>query len=186
VRPDTQSVCLSVQFSNRITSRVLIWLASLLVPAQSMPLTACGCGNEPQRQVGSGIGRADAAPATSCPCCTGRSTARRSCCTGTATHSARRATCCAERGKSSACGGGAHSPETSCHCSHSSPAPVPVPVPNDSRTDKSKSSSTSPFQGTMVLAVVVADASSARDSFQPVLFGPSAPERLSLICRLII
>jgi hypothetical protein len=186
VRPGTQPVCRSVQFSNRITSRAFVWLASLLVPAQSMPLTACGCGNEPQRQVGTEIRRTDAAPATSCRCCGSGSMARRSCCTGTVPHSARRGACCAERGKSSGCSGGAHSPGTSCHCSKSRPAPVPVPVPNDTSTDKGKSSSSSPFQGPMVLAVVVADASSGRDSFQPVLSGPSAPERLSLFCRLVI
>ena len=30
---------------NGITAKVLVWLAAILVPAESLPLMACGCGS---------------------------------------------------------------------------------------------------------------------------------------------
>ena len=178
---------LPVQFCNSITAKVLVWLAGVLVPAQTMPLMACACGSQSQGSAKLESGRVDAASAATCPHCTGRSPVRRSCCASATARSARHGTSCGAKGSCS-CGGqdGARSPGGSCQCSKSRSAPAPVPASNGSRTDNTKSSSASSVYGPTTVAIVAAPAALAHAHQQPTLLGSSAPERLSLLCRLVI
>ena len=176
-----------MRFCNSITAKVLVWLASVLVPAQTMPLMACACGNQPQGPAKVESGRVDAVSAATCPHCTGTSPVRRSCCDSATARSACHGTCCAAKGSCSCCCQGGARPEgSSCQCSKSGSTPAPDPLSNDSRTDNTKSSSASSVHGPATVAVVVAPAALAHSHQQPTLLGSSAPERLSLLCRLVI
>lgn len=176
-----------VQFCNSITAKVLVWLAGVLVPAQTMPLMACACGSQSQGSAKLESGRADAASAATCPHCTGRSPVRRSCCASAAARSARHGTCCAAKGSCSCCcQGGANSQGSSCQCSKGGSTPARDPLSNDSRTENTKSFSASSVYGPTSVAIVVAPAALARAHQPPTLLGSSAPERLSLLCRLVI
>lgn len=175
----------SVKFCNRITARLAVWLAGVLVPAQTMPVMACGCGNQPHRLTKVQSASADAAPLATCPRFAGSSAVRHPCCARVAARSADR-TCCAGKASCSCCQGGSRSQGTSCQCSKSGSAPAPAPLSNNSRTDNTKSSSPSLCHAPAVIAVVVAPGATAHANQHPFLFGSSAPERLSVLCRLVI
>jgi len=66
-------------------------------------------------------------------------------------------------------------------------APAPNPLPGDSRTDNTKPSLSAPSLAChAAVAILVPPAILARADQQPTLLGSSAPERLSILCRLVI
>jgi hypothetical protein len=174
-----------MRFYNRMTAKVLVWLAAILVPAESLPLMACGCGSQSPRRAAVKPARADATPAAKCPHCTGGSQPRHSCCGATAASSPQRGSCCGANG-SCCCKGGLGSQGGLCQCSANKSAPAPDPLPNDSRTDNTKSSLGSSSDTVAAVAVVVQSAVLAQAAQQPSLLGSTSLERLSTLCRLVI
>lgn len=180
-----------MRFCNSITAKVLVWLAAISVPAQALPAMACDCGSHSPRraEVKPGkSGRADAAPAAKCPHCSGGSRPRHSCCGGTAASSTQHGSCCGAMGSCcGCCKGGLGSHGSPCQCSTNKSTPAPDPLPSDSRTDTTKSSlSTSSLGGMASVAILAPPAALAHADQQPTFLGSSAPERLSILCRLVI
>jgi hypothetical protein len=174
-----------MRFSNSITAKVLVWLAAILVPAQTLPLMACDCGSHSPRSMAVKADRADAAPAAKCPHCTSGSRPRHSCCGGTAASSGQHGSCCGAKG-SCCCKGGLGSHGGPCLCSVNKSAPAPDPLPSNSRTDNTKSSLGSSSDTVATVAVVVPSVVLAQAAQQPSLLGSTSLERLSTLCRLVI
>ena len=180
---------LAVRFLNSISAKVVVWLAAVLVPAETLPLMACDCGSHSPRPTQTGLGCTAAASVTACQHCNVGSRARHSCCGSAAASSASPGSCCAAKGSCSCCSkDGARSPGGPCQCSANDSAPAPAaPLPGDSRTDNTKSSvSTSSFGGLTAVVILVPSAAAARADQQPTLLGSTVPERLSVLCRLVI
>jgi hypothetical protein len=145
-----------MRFCDSITAKVLVWLAAILLPGETLPVMSCECGSHsPPRAVSSAQHR----------CCCGDK--GRCCC------------CC--------CKGGADPHGGPCHCAANQSAPAPVPLPGNSRTDNTKSSqSASSLGGVATVAILVPSVIVAHANQQPTIPGSSAPERLSILCRLVI
>ena len=104
-------------------------------------------------------------------------------CEGPAATSARVHGCC----------GGSHCccckgrPGGVCRCSANKSAPSPAPLPGNSRPDNSKSPlATCAPAGLATVATVVLAGTPAGADQRTILPGSSAPERLSILCRLVI
>ena len=59
-----------MQLCSSMTGKVLVWLAAILVPAESLPLMACNCADQPAQAPKPGFAPAKAAPVATCPHCT--------------------------------------------------------------------------------------------------------------------
>jgi hypothetical protein len=167
---------------NGITAKVLVWLAAILVPADALPLMACGCGSHAP---GSAC-RADARPAAKCPHCNSTSRPQKSCCGSTAVASTEQGSCCGAKGSCCCCKGTLGSEGSLCLCAVKKSAPASAPLPGNSRTDNTKSVSTCSFGGLAAAMVLVRPTTPARADQQATLLCSSAPERLSILCRLVI
>ena len=173
-----------MRFCESITAKVLVWLAAILVPVESLPVMACDCGSHSLGTSAVNAAHADAAPVAKCPHCASRERARHSCCGDAAVSSAQPCCCCGGNGPCHCCcckhGG-------QCHCAANKSAPAPDPLPSNSRTDNTKSSlATSSLGGMATVAVLVPSAALTRGDQQPTLLCSSAPERLSILCRLVV
>lgn len=171
-----------MRFFHCLATRIVVGLAAVLVPAQSLPLTACGCGSH----------SAEPAEAETrclhCPHCSARARSSDSCCQEATTASTFHGGCGAT-GPSSCCAQGstAASPSGVCLCSAGHSVPTPDPSPGDSRTNNTKSPSLeSSIAGTAVATVLIPSAVSSRADQQSLALGLTAPERLSILCRLVI
>jgi hypothetical protein len=171
---------------NTITAKIFVWLAAVLVPAETLPVVACNCGNHTPREMGVRSARAEAAPAAKCPHCTSKTRPQHSSGGAVAASSAQRGSCCGAKG-SCCCKGGLGSHGGPCQCAQKKSAPAPDPLPSDSRTNNTKSSVTASACGGMaVVAVLVPTAIAAHAEQQSAFHGSSAPERLSILCRLVL
>lgn len=177
-----------MQFHKTIAARVLVWLAAVLVPVEAMPLTACNCGSHSAPSTEVHVGCSVAASVPVCPNCVGESRNEPSCCGRSADDSSRRGCCGRTKASGSCCCEGQCSQGVSCHCSANHAAPASNPIPNESPADGSKSSlSTSPFASVTSAAVVVPPRVLAGRREGPASFlGSTAPERLNVLCRLVI
>jgi hypothetical protein len=175
-----------VRFLNSITAKVIVWLAAVLVPAETLPRMVCACGNHAPGPSQAAVGCAGAGSVAACPHCNVAERSPHSCC-GSSAASHARSDCCAAQGACSCCcTSGAHSDGTSCQCARDDSAPAPAPLPGDSRTDTTKSSvSVSSFTGPTAVVLPVPSADARADQ-HPAFLGSSAPERLSVLCRLVI
>lgn len=173
-------------FCNSITAKVLVWLAAILVPVETLPAMGCDCGSHsPGSAVAKSV-RADAAPAARCPHCTSRSRPGHSCC-GTAASSAQHGRCCGGSGSCCCCcKGGPGSHGGPCQCAANKSAPAPDPLPDNSRTENTKSSLGSSSDTVTTIAVLVSSLVLAQAAQQPSLLACTSLERLSTLCRLVI
>ncbi len=176
----------AMQFCNSITAKALVWLAAILLPAETLPSMACGCRCRTSPPAALKSSPADAPPAAKCSHCAAGSRTRHSCCGGIAASSAQNATCCKSKGSCCCCKSGQGSHGSPCQC-WVSKSPAPAPLPNHSRTQNTKSSlAASSAAGLSTAVVLVPAAAPARAEHQPALHCSSAPERLSILCRLVI
>jgi hypothetical protein len=173
-----------VRFQNSITARVIVSLAALLVPAESLPMMACNCESHSSPATKAKSALVGVAAGAKCPHCTGASRPQHSCCGGTAASSSRHAGCCGGKGSCCCCckgGSGSHGGQ--CQCSVNKPAPDPLP--SDSRTVNTKSSiSSSP--NTVATVVIVPSVDLALAARQPSRSASTSLERLSTLCRLVV
>ena len=166
-----------MRFSNSITARVVVWLAGLLVPLETLPLMACDCGSIPKPTP-----TAVSHTTPACPHCSRGNRATRPCCQRAVTSSHR---CCCCGAASCCCMKGTHSAVNPCQCASNSSAPTPAPISNDSQTDHSKAAAAS-------CAVVAAGASVIPPSPQlhsnhhGAFIGSTTLKRLSTLCRLVV
>lgn len=178
---------LAVQLYESITAKVIVWIAGVLVPAQSLPVMACGCGSHLPRSTALKSGRMEDAPAAKCLHCATRSQPRHSCCGGTAESSQQQGSCCGGNGASCCCcKGGSASHGAPCQCSTNHSVPAPDPLPSNSQTDNTKSSLGSPSDTVATVVKVVPSAVLAEAAQQSSLLGSTSLERLSTLCRLVI
>lgn len=171
---------------NNIAAKALVWLAALLIPAETMPLAGCACGSNPGKLApGSTSGCKQKGPAASCPHCQAKLKSESACCKArgveAASHSAggccgTKATCC--------CSKGTATKGLECLCSASHPVPTPAPVPNDSPSDSAKSLTASVVA--TVLAGVALPGVQSRAVEPSSLSGKTSLERLSTLGRLVI
>jgi hypothetical protein len=171
-------------YANNFITKVLVWLAALLVPVETLPVMACDCGGHSSQSTGLFPSRTDARPTAKCPRCAARSQGRHSCCGGKATTSNQQGSCCKARGSCCCCksgnGGG------QCMCSANKSAPVPDPLQNNSRTNNTKTSLSASTDLVIAVPVVVPPLLIARAACQPSFFASTSLERLSALCRLVI
>lgn len=170
---------------NNITAKVLVWLAAISVPAETLPVMACNCGSHPPQRAEAKSSRAAETPAAKCSHCAARSQPRHSCCGSTAATLVQHGSCCGAEG-SCCCKGGLGSHGGPCQCSAKHSDPVPNPLPGDSRTDNTKPSLSPSSLAGMTTAAILPLAVLGPADQQPTLLGSSAPERLSVLCRLVI
>src|SRR3990170_6743070 len=117
-----------MRLCNSITAKVLVWLAAILVPAETLPLMACDCGGHCPQSMAVTADRANAALAVGCPHCTGGWRPRHSCCGGTAASPTQHGNCCDANGSCCGRGGlGSHGSPYRCSANKSVPAPDPLP-----------------------------------------------------------
>jgi len=174
-----------MRLCDNITVKVLVWLSAMLVPVETLPSPACNCGGCVLCSAAPGSGRADPTLAAECPHCTRASQPRHSCCGSTSGSSAppesRRgnAGSCCGKGTSGAPGG-------PCRCSKSEPSPAPDPLPRDSRTHDTKSLTSAGCGDSATVAILGPLPATACADRRSIRSGSSAPERLSVLCRLLI
>lgn len=179
---------IAVQFHKTIAARVLVWLAAVLVPVEAMPLTVCNCDSHSVQPVESHVGCSGAAPVAVCPNCVGESRTEPSCCGKSADQSSKNDRCDRTRVSGSCSCEGQCSHGASCDCAANHASPASNPISNQSPADGSKVSlSASPFAGGTTAAVVVPPSVLAGMGERPTSsIGSTAPERLSVLCRLVI
>ena len=177
-----------MQFHKTIAARVLVWLAAALVPVEAMPLTVCNCGSHSGQPTEARVDGSPAKPVPACPNCVGESRTKPSCCGKSAEDSSKRGCCGRTKASGTCCCGGQCSQGVSCHCSANHAVPASSPNPNESPADGFKVSlSTSPFASVTTAAVVIPPSVYASLRERPTSFlGSTAPERLSVLCRLVI
>ena len=171
---------------NSITAKVLVCLAGALFPVETVPAMACNCGGRPGGLTGADHDVAEAATVPGCH--VGRLRTPHSCCDSPAIGLALRGSCCGADCSCSCCrNGGARSQGSSCQCVHNGSPSAPDPLPSDSRTDSTKRLLTSaPCRGLTAVVNIVPRVVLARADQRSASFGSSAPERLSVLCRLVI
>lgn len=168
-----------MRFANSITAKVVVWLAGLLVPVETLPLMACDCGSTPKPTP-----TAVCHTTPACPHCSRRNRATRPCCQRVAASSPR---CCGGTASCCCCKGRASSEGSSCQCTKGSPAPTQAPLSNDSRTDNGKSlSSASACAVVAASSAVVLPSPQLQRNHQQAIFGSTSLERLSTLCRLVV
>ena len=176
-----------MQFCDYLTTRIVVWLAAVLVPAGSLPAMACSCGSHVDSSQADGC-RLETDPVGPPSCCSGRAKPTHSCCQSRSTPTTAHTSCCLAGSSCSCCGNdGTGSKGNGCQCSvdHSS-IPSPDPEPRNSRTDDTKPSlSAASFGNAAAAAVAVAPAILKADQ-QSMGLGSTAPERLSVLCRLVL
>jgi hypothetical protein len=174
-----------MRFCNSITAQVLVWLAALFVPVQALHATACGCRSHSTRSREAKSAGADVAPAAKCSHCTGGSRPQNSCCGSATASSEQGGRACDANGSCCCCKGGPGSQGSNCQCSANNSAPAPDPLPGTSQTDDAKSLTTASCGG-LTVAVFVPPTGPAYADERSTLLCFSAPERLSVLCRLVI
>ena len=167
-----------------ITSKAVVWLGAILVPVASWPSTSCTCGSHVGGSATFKHAQVGADVATTCPHCTPDPQPRHSCCGGGAVASAPRRTCCGSSDACRCCG--SRSPCGVCQCSNSQSVPAPAPLPNDPRPNDSKTPAISLGVGLASVAALFLPTAATCADHRPVNLGASAPERLSILCRLLI
>lgn len=179
----------SMRFFDSITSRVIVWLAAILIPVAAQPSATCGCGGHSWRsEMVCGQKNANAPP--KCPHCTVHVQPRPSCCHDSAGEK-ERSSCCSTRqrcstGQACCCLGGTNSGGKTCQCSKNQTAPAPAPLPTDSRPHDTTSWAMAFGGGPANMAVVFPPAFAIGADQRPVNLGSSVPERLSVLCRFLI
>ncbi len=155
-------------FHRKLSVQSLVWLAALMLPAQAFP-AACTCGQ---------VSKAALAPVSnkatmpSCPHC--RARGAHACCRG--------GSCCCCCGKAgSVCHG------RGCHCVRSTSRPVPdsTPAPSPTSTTKSPTSAAA-FGGPATADVATAQTAFTAAHQHAILFAAGVPDRLAVLCRLVI
>lgn len=177
-----------MRFCNNIIAKVLAWLACLLVPAESLPLMTCDCGNQSSQPVKAEHHSAEATPVATCPHCNRGPRILKACCRSGVAISAQRGSCCGANGTRSCCccKGGKCSHNNLCLCSQNGSAPTPVPMSSDSHPGSTKSLDSYLFGGPVSVVVVVQSETSAFTDPKPMLLGSNVIDRLSILCRLVI
>ena len=178
-----------MRFCNSITAKVLVWLAGVLVPLESLPLTACNCADASVRATKLETAPVVGSPVAACPHCKAESRARHSCCGSAAALSASHGSCCCcccGTGSTCCCcsKGAGHSNGGTCRCAKNGCVPPTAPLSSNSRTDNTKSR-LAVSSGT-VATVVVPSRVFAQTAGQPSLPGCTSLERLSTLCRLVL
>jgi hypothetical protein len=183
-------------FFKGIAARILVWLAAVLVPADSLSLLACDCGGRQPALPRSRTVASERAPGVRCAKCRGAAKVERRCRRelSAASSSGRGGACCGNRQGSCACcqgqgqgQGRAGTKPTSCLCAAGDSAPTPGPVPGDSRPDESKPSYSASSAATVAsLATIERPSAPARFEGASLLGGPTALARLSALCRFVL
>ena len=179
----TNRTSASMGFHRKISVQALVWLAALLMPAQAVP-AACSCGDHASKSAPVATAGGGAAP--SCPHCRAKSAAH-ACCKGKA--AAAHPGCCGGGANCRCCCGksGSSSQGSGCHCVHNNSAPAPDSAPSPSPTNTAKSPLATPSFGSVTtVAMFALQAAFAAADQHPTLLASSAPERLSVLCRLVI
>ncbi len=175
----------AVQFCDYLTTRIVVWLAAVLVPAGSLPAMTCSCGSHADSSQADGC-RLEPESAGPPSCCGERAKPTHSCCQSRSAPATAR--CCLAGSSCSCCGnGGTDSNGNGCQCSagHSS-VPAPDPEPRNPRTDETKPSLSAACFGNAAAATVAAAPAILRADQQSMNLGSTAPERLSVLCRLVL
>jgi hypothetical protein len=172
-------------------AKIIIWLAAVLLPAETMPLMACTCGSHSQRAVQAGAGSTAGAPVAACSRCTSGSRPQNACCGAKTKVSEHPEGCCGAKTPTAPttcrCQGAAGSHGSVCQCSAKSTAPAPAPMPGNSRPDSTKSSmGASTCCGLTAVVAIVPSASQLSADQSPAILTARQLDRLSVLCRLMI
>lgn len=155
---------------NGIVAKTLVWLAAILVPAETMPSVFCCCGQDSSRAV-------SRKSVPKCPHCKPVA----SCCAAKASRPG--GCCCA--GKASCCKHCLGSRSEVCQCSVKAPEQAPSPATNGS-TANSRTATDLAVAAFISVPSAHSDLFSAHAAATPSLLGANGVELLHAICRLTI
>ena len=184
-----------MDFRQSFTARLVAGIAAALIPAQTVSMSGCSCGpRTADFTQADGILAQTEPGAASERCCRG-SRVGHSCCRGQAvgvgtgagrSSSAEGCNCRAGSSTRSCCQRGDCAGGNLCHCAADDSVPASDPASDGSRTGSGKPSlSPITFAG-WVAAPVAATSAMVRNDRYSTVGASSAPERLSVLCRLVI